>query len=493
MHLHTLLTHANIVPTTGANPQITQLCFDSRQVKPGSLFVAIRGTEADGHRYIAEAAKAGAAAVVCERPAPDFPAAASLPMIAVDDSRKTLGDLASAFYNNPSSRVRVIGITGTKGKTTTSYILKSILAACGVECGVLGTIGYEAFGKVEPALTTTPDAITIQRFLDRLARPNAGYAAMEVSSHALSQHRTRGITFASGVFTNLSGDHLDYHKTMAAYLEAKAQLFDSLTPFASAVINGDCRQSLPRLIQTEARPILYGRTPRTQGLCLIRAEDVRVSQGATQFRLILPGTKPLQVTLPLVGYHNVDNTLAAASCAWSLGIDPGQIHRGLETLKAVPGRLEAIDGGQPFSVYVDYAHTDASLQSVLQALRTVNPRSRIICLFGCGGMRDRTKRPRMAAVAEQLANAVIVTSDNPRTEDPRAIINDVLAGFRKPQQVRVELDRRAAINEALAMAHEGDVVLLAGKGHETYQICADGRSPFDDREVARAALKGWAA
>jgi UDP-N-acetylmuramoyl-L-alanyl-D-glutamate--2,6-diaminopimelate ligase len=425
-----------------------------------------------------------------------------VPVKVVPCARRALAKLAATFHGHPGERVRTVGVTGTKGKTTTTYLLRAILQQSGRECGLLGGIACQAFGESRPSRVTTPDPVAIQSFLETLDRPDGGFAAMEVSSHALVQHRVADLPFAVAVFTNLSGEHLDYHGSMARYLEAKAQLFDGLRPSAVAVLNASQEKVLPRLEQTPARVLYYGveedndawpRRGETAAPAPPRPLDVWASEVVTGrdgsvFRLHIRGEGPVGVRLHLLGRHNVENAVAAAAAAHALGIGGGTIRAGLATVRSVPGRLEPVEQSQPFSVVVDYAHTDDALEKALSTLRLLAGGHQVVCLFGCGGDRDRTKRARMAMVAERLADRVILTSDNPRTEDPDRIIEDVLEGFHRPDEVVVESDRRRAIALALRWAGPGDVVLLAGKGHETCQIVGTTRHDFDDRAVARELL-----
>jgi len=478
-------------PPPSFSPDVTGIACDTRKLKPGNLFVAIRGHKADGHDFLPQAVGLGAVAVVAERPLQ-----APVPVSVVEDARRALALLADAFFGRPSDRVKVAGVTGTKGKTTTTYLFRSIVREAGRECGLLGTIAYEAFGRSKPSDNTTPDPLEIQEFLASLDRPDCLYAAIEVSSHALSQRRVDGVRFAAAAFTNLSGEHLDYHKTMEDYLEAKARLFDSLGAGSVAVLNAGQRANGRLAARTRARVLRYAAAPISEAdeaflpapEAEIWADEIRLAPAGTRFRLHLPGCEPQEVALRLLGRHNVENALAAAGLASALGFEPAAIVRGLESLALVPGRLEPVEAGQPFRVLVDYAHTDDALEKVLTSLRTVAPRSRLICVFGCGGERDRTKRPRMGRVVERLADLAVVTSDNPRTEDPAAIIDEILAGLEHRERAIVEPDRRKAIARALGEAHPEDVVLIAGKGHETYQILGERRVHFDDREVARELL-----
>jgi UDP-N-acetylmuramoyl-L-alanyl-D-glutamate--2,6-diaminopimelate ligase len=464
--------------------EVTGVACDTRRVQPGNVFVAIHGHRYDGHAFAAEACRRGAVVVVAERPV-DVP----VPLVIVPDARAALARLAAGFFGEPSRRVRTIGVTGTKGKTTTTYLVRAIVRAAGRECGLLGTIAYEAFGRSQPSENTTPDPVAIQAFLASLERPDGGFAVMEVSSHALSQRRVDGVRFAAAAFTNLSGEHLDYHKTMDAYLEAKARLFDGLEEGAVAALNARQEASARLAARTRARIIRYAVADGGPVEAEVRASGLMVTAGGSAFVLDLPGEPARPVSLALVGRHNVENALAAAAATHALGIDGATIVRGLESLRLVPGRLEPVDAGQPFRVLVDYAHTDDALEKVLSAIRAVSPGSRLHCVFGCGGDRDRTKRPRMGRAAERLADRVFITSDNPRTEEPAAIIEDVVRGLERPRDAVIEPDRRRAIERAIEEARAGDILLIAGKGHETYQIVGDRTIPFDDREVAREAIR----
>lgn len=468
--------------------EATGVACDTRRVQPGNVFVAIHGYKHDGHAFAEEAQRRGAIAVIAERPVD-----VALPVVIVPDSRLALARLADAFFGRPSERVRAVGVTGTKGKTTTTYLFRSIVQAAGRECGLLGTIVREAFGRSRPSDNTTPDPVEVQAFLASLDRPDGGFAVMEASSHALAQRRVEGVRFAAAIFTNLSGEHLDYHKTMEAYLEAKARLFDGLSSGAAAVLNAREAASVRLTARTRARPIWYAAEGEGIAHADVLGTEIRLAPSGTSFTLHLPGEAPRPIALALLGRHNVENALGAAAAAHALGFPADAIARGLEAVRLVPGRLEPVDRGQPFRVLVDYAHTDGALEKVLAALRTVAPGARLFCVFGCGGDRDRTKRPRMGRVAERMADRVFVTSDNPRSEDPRAIIEEIVRGLERPREVVIEPDRRRAIALAIEEARAGDVVLIAGKGHETYQIVGERELRFDDREVAREALDRRAA
>jgi UDP-N-acetylmuramoyl-L-alanyl-D-glutamate--2,6-diaminopimelate ligase len=446
--------------------EVADLAHDSRRVLPGSLFVCVPGALADGHDHAAAAVAAGAVAVVCER-ALDV----AVPQAIVADARAAMAPLADRFFGEPTRALRVAGVTGTNGKTTTAYVTRAILTAAGTPCGLLGTIEQIVGGVAEPVERTTPEAIDLQRTFRRMVDAGDRACAMEVSSHALDLHRVDGVRFAAAAFTNLSQDHLDFHGSMEEYFAAKARLFDGRCPTATNA--ADAYGS--RLDAT----IRYG-APGAE----VRADDLRLEPGGSWFRLVTPaGEVPVQTRLR--GAFNVANVLAAASIAHLMDVPLQAIADGIGSVSGVPGRLEPVEAGQPFTVLVDYAHTPDALETVLQTARGIT-RGRLIVVFGCGGDRDRAKRPLMGEVAARLADDVVVTSDNPRSEDPDAIIAEILAGVGRP--VMVERDRRTAIRMALARAAEIDVVVIAGKGHEQGQETAGSKLPFDDRLVALEAL-----
>ena len=446
--------------------EIADLAYDSRRVTPGALFVCVPGATVDGHEHAAAAVAAGAVAVVCERPL-----AVAVPQIVVPDARSAMAPLANRFFGEPTRTLRVAGVTGTNGKTTTAYVTRAILEAAGIRCGLLGTIEQVVGGVAEPVERTTPEAIDLQRTFRRMLDAGDRACAMEVSSHALDLHRVDGVRFTAAAFTNLSQDHLDFHGTMEEYFAAKARLFDGRCPTATNA--GD-----PYGTRLDAT-IRYGAATAE-----VRAEDVHLEPGGSRFRLVTPAGA-IAVQTSLRGAFNVANVLAAASLAHLMEVPLEAVAAGVASLDGVPGRLEAVEAGQPFPVLVDYAHTPDALATVLQTARGIT-RGRLIVVFGCGGDRDRAKRPLMGGVASRLADEVIVTSDNPRSEDPDAIIAEILAGIVRP--VMVEPDRRVAIRAALARATEADVVVIAGKGHEQGQEAAGSKVPFDDRLVAREAL-----
>lgn len=482
------------------DPVISSVVEDSREVRPGSCFVARTGRQTDGHAFIEGALKAGASAVVLERP---LPLPATIARLKVENARGAAGRLASVLYGlddlQRAGRLKVVGITGTNGKSTFCFLLRAILQHAGRRAALFGTIEYDLLSRVVEARYTTPPAAELMSYLAEAAEAGATHAVMEASSQALDQGRCDGIRFAVGVFSNLTGDHLDYHGDMDAYRRAKKRLFDGLGADATAVMNAEDPAAEPMIADCKARVMRYGVVgDRLRADALDLAAQVRqFAATGTQFELRLRtgamGSGSCTVASPLVGRHNVQNSLAAAGAALALGVPLETVGEGLEACGCVPGRLQRVvapDGrNRDFSVLVDYAHTDDALANVLSSLRPLT-RGRLIVLFGCGGDRDNTKRPRMARVAAQFADRVIVTSDNPRTEDPGQIIAQILSGFEPGQmeRVRVEPDRRQAIAAAVTEARAGDVVLLAGKGHETYQIVGTARLPFDDAQVAAEAM-----
>jgi len=459
---------------------IRSITHDSRIVEEGALFVALRGTQCDGHRFIRDAVRNGAVAVVAEEP---VRLARPVPTLIVPDTREALTKISARFYDDPSRRLRVLGVTGTNGKTTTAYLTRAVFEAAGTSTGLLGTVQHEIGRRRIPATTTTPDPVHLMQYLDEMVRESHRAAVIEVSSHALAQRRVAGVYFETGIFTNLSGDHLDYHGDMASYREAKGTLFRSLDDSGVAVLNEDDRATGYFKEVTRARVIGYGMRGRGEVTGLILDMDLH----GTRFLLRSPWGDA-EVTIPFIGRHNVQNALAAAAAGFGSGLPVEAIERGLRGAERVPGRQEIVTEDEPFTVMVDFAHTDHALGTVLRNLRPL-VRGKLVVVFGCGGDRDRDKRPRMGAVAERLADFLFVTSDNPRSEAPEAIVEDILAGIRSRSRLRVETDREAAIHAAVAMARPGDLVLIAGKGHETTQILRDTIVPFDDRIIAVEALE----
>jgi UDP-N-acetylmuramoyl-L-alanyl-D-glutamate--2,6-diaminopimelate ligase len=462
----------------GDDIEIAALALDSRRVVPGALFFAIPGAKADGTAFAADAVRKGAVAVVAEKDP-----LVSVPTILVPSTRRALGLAADRFYDEPSRDVLSVGVTGTNGKTTTTFLLRAILAAAGMKPSLLGTVAYEVAGESRPSTNTTPDALAIHQALDATRRAKGRALVMECSSHALDQERTAGVRFKAAVFTNFSRDHLDYHETPRAYFEAKARLFTGLGSDAFACLNGRDPMAGELARMTRARVLRYGGGPR----CAVKARVFRSDLAGSRAALTFEGDT-VRLDLPLVGRHNMENALGAATAAWACGVDPETIVRGLESVRCVPGRVEPVasEGAAP-RVMVDYAHTAEALEKVLGYLRPL-VRGKLVVVFGCGGDRDRGKRPLMAAAVERHADLAVLTSDNPRSEDPARILDDVLTGFRSRDSVRVIPDRRAAIFEAVKVASRNDLLVIAGKGHETGQITREGVLPFDDREVAREAL-----
>jgi UDP-N-acetylmuramoyl-L-alanyl-D-glutamate--2,6-diaminopimelate ligase len=467
---------------------VESLCTDSRHATPGSLFFAVPGARDDGARFVADAAARGATAAVVARGAVLAPEVAGrLAILEVDDVRSAKALAAHAFHDHPSAEIACVGVTGTKGKTTTAMLLHSLLGAADERPTLIGTIEERVWSRPSlPSGHTTPDAIRIAQLLAQTREAGGRSAVLEVSSHALDQSRTAGVVWRAAVFTQLAREHLDYHASVEHYRDSKAKLFEALDHDAVAVVNAEDVHSHDLVARTRARVVTYGLVPGAHVTAAVEGLDVH----GARFRLVADaslGGVSFDAQSALVGRHNLMNVLAASAAALAIGVEPDAIVRGLVDLRAVPGRLEPVVAGQDFEVLVDYAHTDDALEKVLRLLRPI-ARGRLLVVFGCGGDRDRTKRPRMGRVAATLADRVFVTSDNPRSEEPRAIADEVLAGVPRGAPVTVELDRAAAIELALADARAGDVVLIAGKGHEDYQIVGTQRRPFDDRAVARDAL-----
>ena len=461
---------------------VSGLECDSRKIERGFVFVALRGAKLDGNAFIGEAARRGASAVIADA-VPDSPT--GVPVVSVPDSREAAARLASAFYGHPSKRLKIVGVTGTNGKTTTTYLAEFLLDQHQKKPGVIGTVSYRYAGVETPAVETTPGPLDLQRLFSAMVQSGCESAVMEVSSHALDQHRVGGIDFTAAVFTNLTQDHLDYHGSMQAYFESKAKLFSGLSSGSTAVLNCDDAWSAKLAGLTAARVLTFG-IERDADL---RALSLRRNADSMDFELVHRGRRTA-VSLPLIGRHNVYNALAALGVCEALGVPVEEAARSLRAFPGVPGRLEAVRCGQPFTVLVDFAHTPDGLENVLQALAE-HRQKKLFVVFGCGGDRDRTKRPKMAAIAAQWADFVYVTSDNPRSEKPQAIADEICAGFPSGFRNRtVVLDRRKAIRQALLAARAGDIVLLAGKGHERAQIIGDQALPFSDREEAEKVLNG---
>jgi UDP-N-acetylmuramoyl-L-alanyl-D-glutamate--2,6-diaminopimelate ligase len=468
-----------------ARIEISGMEYDSRRAAPGFLFFAFPGAKADGRQFAADALARGAAAVVSESEA--TPELASR-WIRVRHGREALSVAARNFYGKPDERLGLTGITGTNGKTTTSYLFDSILRAAGHTTAMLGTIEYHLAGRVLKAVNTTPESLDLVRLFAELEREGGSHVTMEVSSHALALRRVFGLHFHTAVFSNLTRDHLDFHGTMEQYFAAKQMLFEGAggPPPKFAVVNRDDEWGRKLKFSARTEVIWYGMGQEAA----LRPRHISSGFQGLRFEVQHRKTR-FSVQSPLIGRINVYNILAACGAAISYGIEPETIVRGIANLRAVPGRFERVDEGQPFTVVVDYAHTDDALRNVIAVARALNPK-RVITLFGCGGDRDRAKRPLMGQAAAEGSDFVVLTSDNPRSEDPLAIMNDALVGIRRTDVPHiVEPDREAAIRRALGEAREGDIVILAGKGHEDYQVLKDRTISFDDRKVAREVLKGY--
>jgi UDP-N-acetylmuramoyl-L-alanyl-D-glutamate--2,6-diaminopimelate ligase len=472
--------------------EIAGLSFDSRRTVAGDLFFCIPGARSDGHDHAAAAAAAGAAAVLVERPV-----AIGVPEVHVTNARRAMARVAAHFYGHPARDLQVIGVTGTNGKTTTTFLLEAVLTAAGLTPGVIGTIETRIGGVVRPGVRTTPESLDLQRLFAEMRTAGVDAVAMEVTSHALALDRVEGVEFAAAGFTNLTQDHLDFHASMEDYYAAKRALFTRGRARRGAV-NVDDAYGRRLVTECEIETITFGASPGAD----VRAENVHLGSKGTHFVCVVDGDdlepEKIDITSSLVGSFNVSNCLAAIATALAAGISLEDACVGVEALRAVPGRFESIDVNQPFGVVVDYAHTPDSLENVLRAARSVAAErgGRVHVIFGAGGDRDRGKRPLMGRVAAELADVVVVTSDNPRSEDPASIIAQIVAGIRSTRPHGADAvipDRAEAIGYALHQARDSDVVVIAGKGHETGQQFADRTIPFDDRDVARRALArlGW--
>lgn len=490
MTFQPLLDGAEILAQSG-NPDVTGVEYDSRRVKPGCVFVAMRGETSDGNRFIDQAVQAGAVAIVTDSSA-EKPRE-GVAWAVVPHGRRALARVSENFYKRPAERIAVTGITGTNGKSTTAFLMEAILGAAGRKSALIGTIEYHIAGRIAAAPHTTPEALELARIFHEALGQGATDAVMEVSSHALAQQRVYGVPFDVAVFTNLTRDHLDYHKTMDEYFAAKKVLFEGCgtDPPRAVVTNLDDEYGakLADFSRKRSSVVLTYGWDRGD----FHAEKADIAPRGTRFDMITPMGK-LAVFSPLIGRVNVYNILAAAAASFARGCDAHAITTGVASLTHVPGRFQRVDCGQPFTVVVDYAHTDDALRNLTGLAREFVARgeagARVITLFGCGGDRDRAKRPLMGEAAGRGSDFVVLTSDNPRSEDPVAIINDALVGLQRTGvKYRVETDRRKAIALAIAEARPGDIVLIAGKGHERVQVTREGSLPFDDVEVTRETLK----
>ncbi len=471
--LSELLAGVPVIASYGPrDTKVRALACDSRDVAPGACFFAVTGTARDGHEYIPAAVAAGAAAVVCER-LPDDPADGTA-YVVVGDTNTAMADIAAAFYDHPSRELQLVGITGTNGKTTTVTLLYDLVRALGCRAGLISTVVYRIGDEPVEATHTTPDAIHLNALLRRMADAGCNYCFMEVSSHAIVQERTRGIRFAGGIFSNITHDHLDYHKTFAAYIAAKKRFFDTLPPEAFALTNIDDRNGRVMVQNTRAR---------VSTLSLRAAADFRCRIAELHPDGMLLRIDGREVWVRLLGRFNAYNLLSVYAAALLLGFDRDEVLRVMSTLTPVSGRFECVRSGDGITAIVDYAHTPDALENVLRTIAEIRrPGQRLIVLCGCGGDRDRTKRPEMAQIAVRYADTAIFTSDNPRHESPEAILDDMTAGLQPDVRYLRIADRAEAIRTAALLAAPGDLILLAGKGHETYQIVGDERRHFDDRE-----------
>ena len=482
MRLETIIRNsgANILSGDG-NIQISAICCDSRKVIPGSLFVAVKGFASDGHQYIASAVSKGAVAVVYE----DQEAAQAqiessgdkgIVLLKTESARYALAIMAANFYDNPSRKLTLVGITGTNGKTTTVTLLHRMFTSMGYSCGLLSTIANYVGTKGTEAVNTTSDPLTINSLLNEMVNAGCAYCFMEVSSIGVEQERIAGLEFKVGIFSNLTHDHLDYHKTFAEYLRCKKLFFDNLSPQAYAITNLDDRNGMVMMQNTKAKVVTYSCRKIADHTCRI------IEQSFEGMLLRIDGRDSWS---PLIGMHNAYNLLAIYTTAITLGADPQEALIALSSLRPAPGRLENIRGPRDISVIIDYAHTPDALENVLKTLREIAPDHELICLFGCGGDRDKTKRPEMAAIAQKFADRIIVTSDNSRTEKTSDIMSDIKEGLDISGRARslfIE-DREEAIRTAIMIAGQGATILLAGKGHETYQIIGTEKRHFDEREI----------
>jgi UDP-N-acetylmuramoyl-L-alanyl-D-glutamate--2,6-diaminopimelate ligase len=499
MNLRDLLAGVESPVATGLPAaRIVSVAYDSRKVEPGSVFVAIRGEQTDGNRFVFDAVARGAAAVVSELPRPPHAAWTALGeefagrtireeavWVQVPHARRALATIAANFHGRPVEALDLIGITGTNGKTTTAYLVDSVLRAAGLAIGLLGTVEYRLPGGSRKAKHTTPESLELQGFLAEVRRGGGTHVTFEVSSHALAMDRVWGCGFRVAAFTNLSRDHLDFHGNFDDYFAAKRRLFEGTgrgAP-ATAVLNSDDPHA--RELAGLARETLtFGLAAGAQ----VTTKKVDLTFSGLAFQVESPVGR-IAVRSPLVGRINVYNILAAVAVGCALGLDPAVIERGIAKLESVPGRFQRVDCGQPFLVVIDYAHTDDAIRNLIASARELNPQGRLIIVFGCGGDRDRTKRPLIGEAAGSLADLVILTDDNPRTEDPLRIINDVVVGLQKTSvEYRIEQDRERGIELALAEARPGDIVIMAGKGHESYQILRDRTLEFNEREIVRRVL-----
>ncbi|MDP3732618.1 MAG: UDP-N-acetylmuramoyl-L-alanyl-D-glutamate--2,6-diaminopimelate ligase [Candidatus Omnitrophota bacterium] len=463
--------------------EVRGLSCNSKEVSDNFIFVAIEGTHRDGHEFIQEAIDKGAKVVIVHSSKFIVQSSEKAAIIGVGDTRKALADLAAKFYGNPSSKIKVVGITGTNGKTSITYLIEALLKEAGFSPAVIGTVNYRFKNKIIPSKNTTPGPVELQSLLADMVKDNISHAIMEVSSHALSQDRTKGTDFHSAIFTNLTQDHLDYHKTLEDYFQAKAKLFKGLNQGSFAVINNDDKYG-KRILELIRGPEII--TYAIDNEADIIAYDIKPGTAHTEFTVRVI-KKKINFKTMLIGRYNIYNILASFAWALKEGLDEGLVKSVLERFNFIPGRLERINCKRDFLAFVDYAHTEDALTNVIKTLRQISS-NKIIVVFGCGGERDKTKRPKMGRAASELADYVIITSDNPRSEDPQKIIEDIRKGIRKNNYCIIS-DRKDAITKSLSLAKSGDVVLIAGKGHENYQILKDKTIHFNDREAVEECLE----
>ncbi|MFH1664949.1 MAG: UDP-N-acetylmuramoyl-L-alanyl-D-glutamate--2,6-diaminopimelate ligase [Candidatus Omnitrophota bacterium] len=459
---------------------------DSRKVRSGDIFVAIKGTVHDGHEYIREALERGAAGVVCEHAPAGLSSGMKGKIALVKDSRRALGDMAKRVFGDPSGHLSVYGVTGTNGKTTTVFLIDSILNSAGISSGFISTVFTKTYGDVlNRSVMTTPDILVLNRCLSDLAEHGGKAAVVEISSHALEQQRISGIELNSAVFTNLTPEHLDYHGTMAKYLKDKSMIFGNLKPGGTAVLNAD-DPLVSGLIKTLEFPSLV--TFALRGEAHVKGENVRLSPYGSEFDITVRDAGSVHIRTGLIGEHNIYNMLGAVSALLNSGIRLEDMKEGLEKARPVPGRLDAVATDAPFRVFVDYAHTPNALENVLGCLRALTG-GKLICVFGCGGDRDRTKRPVMGDLATSICDNVVMTNDNPRTEKPGDILRQIEKGVSDKNNYCIIEDRHDAIKSALSIAGDGDIVVIAGKGHEEHQIIGGDITHFNDKEVALGILE----
>ena len=492
MRLSQLLATVPSVRGEGSgDPEIAAIADDSRKVAPGTLFVAREGAKVDGAKFVADAVARGASAVVA---APGTSVPTGVPVVRSANPGLAAAELAHAFHGFPTRALKAAGITGTNGKTTIAFLLQQCMAQAGRKFGLIGTVQIDDGARTVSSELTTPGAIELAALLARMRDNGCTGVSMETSSHALDQGRVAGIDFSVAVFTNLSGDHLDYHGTMEHYASAKARLFEGLAPGATAIVNAEDPAYARMVRDCRARILRCGFAGGESLDAQVRVLEAKL--GSMRVRLDGPWGE-VSARLPMMGRHNCMNALQAVAGAWALGVERAALEAAMGRASAPPGRLEPVtDPDAPFAVLVDYAHTDDALLNVLRAVRPALPEGgRLIVVFGCGGDRDRTKRPRMARVASEFADRIVITSDNPRTEDPASILREIEAGVppHRADRVTSVIDRREAIHAAVQMARPGDAVVIAGKGHEDYQIVGTVKRPFDDRLVAREALQSAGA